>query len=147
MNTRSELIDIAKAMYAAFARRELDAIARLANSSCIWEAPGAAVCMPWVGVHSGDSGMRDFIGQLDKCLIFNSFNAETFYADDRAQAVFVRGLANCTVRSTGRTYTNNFAHFIQLSGGLICHFREYPDTLWQMVASYPAIIPQLTESL
>lgn len=143
MNPRNHLISLAKTVYAAFAARDFEHLDRIATTDCAWEAPGVAEYMPWVGRHIGREGMREFLAGLDERLVFKYFVPDAFHADTVSGAVFSRGLAVCTVRATGRTYQNNFAHFLQFDGDLLTHFREYPDTVWQFIASYPEAIGDL----
>lgn len=145
MTQRDELISLAKAVYSAFAVRDFEHLDQLATPHCIWEAPGVVEHMPWVGRHVGGHGMREFMTGLDERLVFKYFVPNEFHADTVSGSVFSRGLAVCTVRATGRTYQNNFAHFLRFDGRLLTHFREYPDTVWQFIASYPDAIGDLPE--
>ncbi len=145
MSTRTKLITDAKAVYTAFAKRDFATLDDLSLPTSLWEAPGVSDYMPWAGRHTGPAGMREFMAALDEHLIFKYFVPESFIADSEAEAVFSRGLAVCTVRATGRTYQNNFAHFMQFEGGRLIHFREYPDTVWQFIAIYPEAIGTLPE--
>jgi ketosteroid isomerase-like protein len=145
MNQRNELISLAQVVYSAFAARDFERLDHIAALDCAWEAPGVVEYMPWVGRHVGGEGMREFMAGLDERLVFKYFVPDAFHADTVSGAVFSRGLAVCTVRATGRTYQNNFAHFLQFDGNLLTHFREYPDTVWQFIASYPQAIGDLPE--
>lgn len=143
MPTRSELITAARAVYAAFAARDFASLEALSTPECVWEAPGIPDFMPWAGRHVGVVGAREFMDALDDNLIFKYFVPDSFHADSEVGTVFARGLAVCTVRETGRTYQNNFAHFFQFEGGKLAHFREYPDTVWQFIAIYPEVLGDL----
>lgn len=139
MPDRQTLIDTVEAAYAAFAARHPQGLLRLCTDDCHWQAPGLPAFMPWAGEHRGHAGVLEFVGVLDQCLDFLTFEVRSFVVDVEQHQVMALGVAHCRIRETGRLYVNHWAHLFILHDGLIAAFREYPDTAAQLAAIHPAL--------
>jgi len=134
---RENLLIIVKQSYAAFGNRDVEELCRLSTQDCIFQAPGIPKLMPWAQKHVGHGGIRHFVAALDTHLKFSTFVAHEYIADETTNSVVALGRAECVSRSTGRSYTNHWAHLFKLVNGKIAHFQEFPDTAAQLVAVHP----------
>ncbi len=66
-------IETVRAMYAAFARRDIAGILKHLDESIVWTAPGSAA-VPLSGVRRGIEQVRRFFEDLERRMEFSVFN-------------------------------------------------------------------------
>lgn len=123
--TPEENTEIVKRAYAAFKNGDIDALMRTYADDVSWEIYGPST-VPTAGTRKGLAGVREFFGVLDSAMTAQSFEPREYVA--QGDQVVVLGSYSWKVKSTGRTFSSNWAHVATLKDGKIVRFREYTDT-------------------
>ena len=111
--------------YAAFGSGDLQKLLGLMTSDIVWEFPASNV-IPWAGTFTGAGEVTRFFAALLEHTEPEAFEPLQFVAsDDRVVAL---GRERFRVKSTGRTWTCEWAHAFTIRDGRIASFREYTDT-------------------
>ncbi len=112
-------------LYAAFARRDLDALEKQLARDVIWTEP-ANPFNPSAGTHYGHSGFREWVGignEAEDILVFEPLH---FLAD--GSLVVVLGFERCRVIGTGSLYESDFVHVLTFVDEKVAKFQEFFDT-------------------
>lgn len=117
--------DIVRTAYEAFNRKDFDGLANVVASDCSWNVAGPAD-IPWAGHYQGPEQIRDYCRKLTDAVHFNEFSPQEFI--ERGDKVVVCGSEKAVVTSTGKDYTNLWAHIFTIRDGKISAFQEYQDT-------------------
>jgi len=111
--------------YAAFGQGDIPTALSYLSNDIVWEVPGPDV-LPWAGVHKGQEAVTSFFQTLGANAGTEHFQPEEFIA--QGEMVVVLGHEKGTSPSTGRKYTNRWAHIFTMRNGKVSRFREYQDT-------------------
>jgi ketosteroid isomerase-like protein len=124
-----------QAIYAAFARRDVQAILAVLSPDVEWGEP-ANPFNPAAGTRYGHQGFLEWlqIGQRSEEIL--ALEPRQFLAD--ADSVAVVGYTRCRVKPTGRTYETDFVHLVTFLDGKIIRFREFFDTFAAAEAFKPS---------
>lgn len=91
-----------------------------------WFFPGPADVIPWAGMCRGPEQVGQFFSRLSQAVEIHQFEPKDFVA--QGDRVIVMGDEKATVKSTGRSFTKEWAHAWTLRDGKIVELREYHDT-------------------
>lgn len=118
-------IAVVQEVYAAFARRDIDAILARLTPDVVWGEP-ANPFNPAAGTRHGHSGFLEWarIGrEVEDVLLLEP---KRFLAD--ADTVAVVGHMRCLAKPTGKVYESDFVHVVTVREGKIASFQEFFDT-------------------
>lgn len=123
-------IQIVKDAFNAIGRGDLQALLALTAEDIAWMIPGQ-----WelAGTHSGHAGLTAFF-QKSSSVMEMSYPTPPEFIGQGGRVVVV-GCATGTIKSTRRTFEDNFVFVITVQDGKITHIREYIDTLAMARAS------------
>jgi ketosteroid isomerase-like protein len=117
-------LDIVKGLYASFASKDAEGIARVMDPDIVWEQnagfPGGGT---WRGLASVSENVfarlrREFGGWVTEV-------REWIDAGDTVVAI---GEYRGTNLATGRSFAAAFAHVLEVRGGRVVRFRQFTDT-------------------
>ena len=123
--TPEENTEIVKRAYAAFKSGDMEALMRTYADDISWEFYGPST-IPTAGTRKGLAGVREFFATVDSAMTAQSFEPREYIA--QGDQVVVLGDYSWKIKSTGRTFTSNWAHVSTLKNGKVVRFREYTDT-------------------
>ncbi len=118
-------VEIVQDIYAAFARRDLDAILRRLSPNVVWSEPPNPF-NPAAGTRLGHAGFLEWARIGLEAEDIELLQPQRFLAGDDDVAVI--GCLRCRVRRTGRIYESDFVHVVTLKDGLVIRFQEFFDT-------------------
>jgi ketosteroid isomerase-like protein len=125
-------VEVVQQIYAAFGAGDIPTLLDLLTDDVEWTLQGPSV-IPWAGTHHGrEKVATEFFAMLGKTLEFEQFEPREFVA--QGDTVVVLGYERCLVRSTGRTFEQEWAHVYTLRNGKIAKGRFLEDTAAQVVA-------------
>jgi ketosteroid isomerase-like protein len=120
-------IETIKAVYAAFGRGDVAAIADAVTDDVDWASDTSSNGAPWYGAHKGKSGVGSFFEEFGKAMEVEDFTPLTFAADANGDVLtVVRFVARS--RETGKTTSMHLHHWFRFSGGKISYYRGTEDT-------------------
>ena len=124
MNAQAHVL-IVRALYDAFARRDIPAMMELLSPEVEWGEPPNPF-NPAGGVRHGHAGFLEWveIGRRSEDIL--SLEVRKMLVDEDSVAVV--GFMRCRVLSTGKEYESDFVHLITFVGGKVISFREFFDT-------------------
>jgi ketosteroid isomerase-like protein len=83
--------------------------------------------LPFGGVYHGADGFLRYLGELVDAIDMGPLEMTEWVSD--GSEVVVRGTESSTVKSTGRSYTMHFVHWLSFDQeGRLAAMREYNDT-------------------
>ena len=124
-------VDVVRAVYEAFARRDAAAIlAALDDSLEIYQTP----LLPWGGSHRGHAGAQAFFGKL-LAHIDSRVSVERFI--EAGDDVVVVGRTRGTVHATRRPFDVPIAHVWRIVDGRATRWEAYIDTPAMLEALAP----------
>ncbi|MDT5156519.1 MAG: uncharacterized protein QOH51_876 [Acidobacteriota bacterium] len=112
-------------LFEAFGRGDIPGILTLVSEDVVWNAPGPSV-VPYLGQRRGHEGVKEFFVQLGTNVEFESFEPGEYIAE--GSQVVVPGRERGRVKTTGKTFDNEWALVFRLSGGKVTHFHLYENT-------------------
>jgi ketosteroid isomerase-like protein len=95
-------IDVAKSLYAAFERGDLDALQSLLAPDVLWTLHGPVDEIPYAGDYRGPEGVRQFFTDVGGGLRVTEFRPDSFATE--GDRVYVRGTEKGEVHATGGRY-------------------------------------------
>jgi ketosteroid isomerase-like protein len=121
----TDIIRTVQEVYAAFARRDVQAILAVLSPDVEWGEP-ANPFNPAAGTRHGHAGFLEWlqIGQGSEDIL--ALETRQFLAD--AESVAVVGHTKCLAKPTGKTYETDFVHLVTFKDGKIVRFQEFFDT-------------------
>lgn len=119
-------IDVIKESYAAFKRRDLQAVLDKLSEDVTWGMMGRPEDVPMAGVRHGKAGAADFFRIMSETVDMTSFEPQTFLAAE--DKVFVWGHWSWTMRSTGISGENEWLHVFTFKDGKCISWRGHNDT-------------------
>jgi ketosteroid isomerase-like protein len=123
--------DVLQRMYEAFGRGDIPAVLDMLTDDAEWTLRGPSA-LPHAGTHRGREGIAQFFSSLGENLEVERFELREFVA--QGDTVVVLGDERCTVKTTGRTFEQEWAHVYTLTDGKIATGRFFEDTAAQVVA-------------
>jgi ketosteroid isomerase-like protein len=122
---QQENVDIVRRAYDAFARGDIEGLISLLDSNIEWVSPGPSD-LPTAGQRRGHEQVKQFFGSVSELYDFQSFEPRTFIAE--GELVVVLGQDTVVAKSTGKTFSEHWAHAFTVKNGKVVHFQEYIDT-------------------
>lgn len=114
-----------KALYEAFARRDVPGILARLSPAVEWGEPPNPY-NPAAGTRHGHEGFLEWLSVGNEAEEILALEPKEFLAN--LSSVAVVGYTKCRVRSTGKVYETEFVHLIALKDGKVQRFREFFDT-------------------
>jgi ketosteroid isomerase-like protein len=125
--SQEKLIGIARQLLTGLGQqKEPAAIAALFAENVVFEIPGDAGALPWIGRKTGRQAVADFIHDLRSLTEPVKFDVQDIIASD-ARAVIVGEFAT-RVKATGKIIESAFAIILTVSGGEIARFQMLEDS-------------------
>ncbi len=124
-NQSDKNTNIVQELYAAFARRDIEAILKVLSPKVEWGEP-ANPYNPAAGTRYGHEGFLQWIeiGRQSEEIL--SLEPRQFLSGPDAVAVV--GYTKCRAKSTGKIYETDFVHLINIKDGKVVRFQEFFDT-------------------
>jgi hypothetical protein len=101
--------------------KEPSVIASSFSENVVFEIPGDAGALPWIGRRTGRGAIADFVRNLRSMTKPIRFDVQDIVASD-ARAVIVGELAT-RIRATGKVIESPFAIILTISGGEVTCFQ------------------------
>ena len=122
---QSQNIKLVKELYAAFGRRDVQAILNLLSDNVEWGEPENPF-NPAGGTRFGHSGFLEWIniGRENEDIL--NLELRQFMTDSNSVAVI--GYMKCMAKPTNKMYESDFVHLITIKDGKIVLFKEFFDT-------------------
>ena len=124
MNERQNVEKI-KAMYAAFARGDVQTILGALTDDVEWILEGPAI-IPFAGTRRGPGEVAGFFRALATTQTNQKLTIETYVA--QGDVVATMGRYAATVTATGRSFDASIAHFFTFRNGKVSRFVDFGDT-------------------
>jgi len=121
--------EIVTGIYEAFGRGDLAGVLSALADEVEWEMAGTA---PYAGRREGRAGVQEFFADLLGAVKIEMFEVDAVIGD--GEQVVVLGRERCTVKRTGRSYEQHWAHAYTVREGKVATVRLYEDTQAQAVA-------------
>ena len=121
----SKNIKSVQELYAAFARRDIQAIIAMLSSNVEWGEPSNPF-NPAAGARHGHAGFLEWlnIGRQSEDIL--ALEPRQFLSNNDSVAVV--GYTKCLAKPTGRSYETDFVHLITFKDDKIVRFQEFFDT-------------------
>ena len=123
--TPLEHVATVQKLYAAFTRRDFEAILAVLSPIVEWGEP-ANPFNPAGGTRRGHAGFLEWLRighEAEEVLVLEPRQVLT-----NAESVAVIGHTKCVAKATGRRYETDFVHLITFKDGKIERFQEFFDT-------------------
>jgi ketosteroid isomerase-like protein len=117
-------LDLVRRGYAAFGRGDINGLLELFAEDIVWTTPGPAG-FPTAGTRRGRAQVGEFFQRLDETFAISRFEPKTFLAS--GEHVVVLGEDTASVKATGKTIDNAWAHVFTIRNGKVAGFQEYMD--------------------
>lgn len=119
-------VQVVKNAYAAFQKKDMDALFKLFADDIRWTTPGPQDVFPFAGERRGHDGMRKFFKQLEDSEETMKFEPKEFIAQgDRVVAL---GHYEARIKANNRTNKLDWVHALTVRNGKIQEFTEFYDT-------------------
>ena len=125
--------EIVTRIYEAFGRGDLAGVLSAMGDGVEWEKAGKS---PFSGHRQGRDGVQQFFADLLGAVRIEMFEVDAVAGD--GEHVVAMGRERCTVKRTGRSYEQHWAHSFTVREGKVVAVRLYEDTLAQAEAFGPA---------
>lgn len=116
---------VVRGIYEAFLRDDLPAVLDSLADDVEWTWYGPSD-IPFAGTHHGREGVSNWFSVIAETIEFEQWEPREFVA--QGDTVVVLGFERDTVKSTGRTFDQQWVQFFTLTNGKITRFRQFPDT-------------------
>jgi ketosteroid isomerase-like protein len=121
----SELVSMARGLYAAFGRGDISSILGVLDSEVEWGEPDNPF-NPTAGTRYGREGVLEWLQIGNQAEEILALEPEQYLVGD--ETVAVTGHMKCRARATGKVYESEFVHLITITDGKVARFREFFDT-------------------
>jgi ketosteroid isomerase-like protein len=122
---RSKNVNTVQQVYAAFAKRDINAILSMLSPDIEWGEPPNPF-NPAGGTRHGHEGFLEWLNigrQSEEILVLEPRK----FLTDR-DSVAVVGFTRCLAKPTGKSYETDFVHVVTIREGKIVRFQEFFDT-------------------
>ena len=133
--TSQDNIQIVRRAYGNFVSGNIPAILESLSDQVDWFIPGPKNVIRFAGQRRGRQEVAQFFSELDASLSPKEFEAQEYIGDE--EKVVALGRQQWQVKSTGRTYADDWAHVFWIANGKIVRFKEYHDTEAEAAAHRP----------
>lgn len=124
--SEQENVQTVRKAYDAFARGDIATLMEMVHEDVEWETPGDSKIIPHAGKRRGRDAVKEFFMLVGENEEVQKFEAHEFFAQgDRVAATATYA---GRVRSTGKPFSCEIAHFFTIRDGKLASFREYYDT-------------------
>ena len=123
--------DVVQQAYAAFGQGDILAFLSLLADDVEWTLQGPSV-IPYAGTRHGHEGVEEFFSLVGETIEFEQFEPRKFVT--QGDTVIVLGYERSLVKSTGRTFEQEWVHIYTLRDGKIDKVRIIDDTAAQVAA-------------
>lgn len=124
-------LDVVRAVYRAYAARDLAAIQALYHPDCeIYQSD----LLPWGGEHRGHAGLQQFFIRLTSTIDTEIVDEQLFEAGDRVVSI---GRTRGKALATGRQFALPAVHVYTVREGTIRRYEAYVDTPAMLSACAP----------
>ena len=117
-------IQIVKAFFAAMGSGDRQGLLALAAEDIEWILPGQD--WPLAGTYRGHAGLTDLVRKESETIEMTISEPREFVA--QGDRVLVIGVAKGTIKTTNKTFEDNWIFAITVRGGKLKSIREYIDT-------------------
>jgi ketosteroid isomerase-like protein len=117
---------VVKALYEAYAARDLDRVAALIHDDIEWIIYGPVQVFPFQGPRRGKAQVLDALGAIGKDYALERYVPEIIIVEGERAAVLSD--AAFVQRATNRTLSMRLADFLRFRDGRLIEFREFTDT-------------------
>ncbi|HWJ35704.1 MAG TPA: c-type cytochrome [Steroidobacteraceae bacterium] len=117
---------VARAMYTALARDDVDAVAALLAPDVSWIFHGPSNEIPYAGSFRGAPGVRRFFQIAHETVHTEPLEPRSFVTQE--DTVLVRGIENGVAVATDGRFTAHWLHAITVHDGRIIRFEEIIDS-------------------
>ena len=121
---QQENVAIVRGAYEAFGRGDIDALIDALDPNIEWITPGPSE-LATAGTRRGQQQVRQFFDSVGELFDFQRFEPKTFIAD--GDTVVVLGEDTVTLKPTGKTLEDSWAHVMTVKNDKVVAFREYMD--------------------
>jgi len=122
---RSRNVNTVQQLYAAFAKRDINAILCMLSPDVEWGEP-ANPFNPAAGTRHGHEGFLEWLNIGRQSEEITVLEPRKFLTDNETVAVV--GYTKCLAKPTGRSYETDFVHLVTIKDGKIVRFQEFFDT-------------------
>ncbi len=116
-------IETVKVFFAALGRGDRKALLALAAEDIEWVIPGED--WPLAGTRHGHAGLADLLETASRSMETSTEPREFVAQDDK---VLVIGVATGKIKTTNRTFKDDWVFAITVRNGKLTNIREYIDT-------------------
>jgi len=143
--SNSANISLVQDLYAAFARRDVDAVVSACAPDVDWRLVGRREDFPTFGEWKGPAEVERFFRLVLEQTDSQDFSPREFHAS--GDKVFVLGVFAHTVEKTGRALASEWCHVVTVRHGKIAAFRGFIDTAQPAGSRLRALIDELNHRL
>ena len=143
--SNSANISLVQDLYAAFARRDVDAVVSACTPDVDWRLVGRREDFPTFGEWKGPAEVERFFRLVLEQNDSQDFSPREFHAS--GDKVFVLGLFAHTVEKTGRAVASEWCHVVTIRHGKIAAFRGFIDTAQPVGSRLRTLIDELNHRL
>ena len=118
-------IELVQKIYAAIGRGDIDAVVAMMTDDVEIYVPGPDV-IPFTGTFLGADGVVEFFRSIGANADVVAFQPAEFVVDD--DHVVVLGSENLTAKSTGRSWSTEWAMVWTIADGKVSRLREFHQT-------------------
>jgi uncharacterized protein len=118
-------LELVQRAYQAFSRGDRLAMLETMATEIEWDSRYPAE-VPFQGVWKGHAGVLELLERLNQTLEVLAFEIREIICEGRR--VVVLGSEEARVKSTGRTYRNEWVHVWMVEDGTLARMRNYNDT-------------------
>ena len=118
-------VTLVQQIYAAFAKRDIQAILAMLSPDVEWGEPDNPF-NPAAGTRHGHAGFLEWLNigrQSEEILVLEP---RQFLCDNDSVAVV--GYTKCFAKPTDRSYETDFVHLVTFKNGKVIRFQEFFDT-------------------
>lgn len=120
-----ENVQLVRDLYAAFSRRDIQAILAVLSPDVEWAEPENPF-NPAGGTRHGHGGFLEWVHIGNEAEEILALEPRQFLTGGNVVAVV--GHVRCRARTTGKAYETDFVHVVTVEDGRIARFQEFFDT-------------------